>query len=98
MKSVSQNPKAWIKISGLGMCTADLQSWNPDELQPYIEFCLEHFGPERTVRGGDWPVVELCGGYSKSWQAYEEILSRSLSSKEMVRIFGENAVLFYGLT
>jgi len=97
MKSLSANPNVFIKISGLGMNTSDLNTWSANEIQPTIEYCLELFGTERAMMGGDWPVVELCGGYSKSWMAYNEILSRNLSSNELEFIHFRNANRFYKL-
>jgi predicted TIM-barrel fold metal-dependent hydrolase len=47
--------------------------------------------------GGDWPVSNLCGGYAKSWNAYEEILSKVLSDKELELIQSKNAIQFYKL-
>jgi len=97
MKELSKNPKIFIKISGLGMTTKNLSNWNPDEIQPFIEFGLEWFGTHRAMMGGDWPMVELCGGYTKSWQAYEQILSKNLSTSELDFIFYQNAIGFYKL-
>jgi L-fuconolactonase len=97
MKAASQNPNIYIKISGLGMCTADLQKWEASDIQPYVEFSLEHFGVERAMMGGDWPVVDLCGGYQKSWKAYKEILNSCISESEQKLVFKESAKKFYNL-
>lgn len=97
MKALASNPNVFVKISGLGMTVSDLNYWEYPEIQPYVEFCLENFGIERAMLGGDWPVSNLCGGYAKSWNAYEEILSKVLSDKELELIQSKNAIQFYKL-
>jgi L-fuconolactonase len=97
MKEAASNPKIHIKISGLGMTVNDLQTWNANEIQPYVEFGLEHFGIHRAMIGGDWPVVNLCGGYQKSIATYLEILQKNLSEKETDQILSKNAIRFYRL-
>jgi len=97
MKALSTNPNVYVKISGLGMTVQDLKNWNYSEIQPYMEYCLEHFGIERAMLGGDWPVSNLCGGYAKSWNAYHDVLSNILSTKELDMVQSQNAIQFYKL-
>jgi len=97
MKNLATNPNVFIKISGLGMACKDVNKWDYTEIQPYIDFSLEQFGIERAMMGGDWPVVELCGGYKKSWEAYTQILSKLVSDKDLELIYSKNAIHFYNL-
>ena len=97
MKALAGNPNVFIKISGLGMTVSDLNNWHYSEIQPYVEFGVENFGIERAMLGGDWPVSNLCGGYAKSWNAYNDILSNSVSTKELEMIQSKNAIQFYNL-
>jgi len=98
MKELSGNPNIVVKISGLGMSTSDLIQWKLSDIQPYVEFALEHFEVKRAMIGGDWPVVLLCGGYAKSWNMYHEILSKNLADKDLEQIYAKNAIGFYQLS
>lgn len=98
MKALASHPRICIKISGLGMCTADKGQWTVEELKPYLHTALELFGPERAFLGGDWPVVELCGGYKKSWKAYLGLLEAWLRPGEFERVRFRNGLRFYGLS
>lgn len=97
MKILSGNPNVFIKISGLGMATSDLVNWQEEEIFPYIEFALHHFGTHRAMLGGDWPVVRLCGGLTKSWKAYEQFINRYLLKEEQENIYWNNGHQFYSL-
>jgi L-fuconolactonase len=98
IKAASQNPNIYIKVSGLGMCTSDLENWKTSDSQPYVEFSLEHFGIDRAMLGGDWPVVDLCGGYEKSFSSYLEILKGCLSESGIQKIAAKNAIEIYALS
>lgn len=98
MKVLAENPNVYIKISGLGMATSDLENWREEELFPYLDFALHHFGTRRALLGGDWPVVKLCGGLTKSWRAYELFIGRYLSAEDQVGIYWHNGHQFYALS
>ncbi|MBM3998837.1 MAG: amidohydrolase [Planctomycetes bacterium] len=52
------------KISGI---VARAQAgWGPDDLAPIVNHCLDAFGPDRVVFGGDWPVC-LLGATLRAW-------------------------------
>jgi len=57
-------PNVWCKLSGL-LTEADHQRWRPEDLAPYITHALAVFGPERTLFGGDWPVLRLAASYQR---------------------------------
>mgnify|MGYP000149642968 CR=1 FL=1 len=67
IKTLSDLPNVFCKLSGLPT-EADWDYWTPEQLRPYIDHALTAFGPSRCLFGGDWPVVNLAGGYSR-WQA-----------------------------
>src|SRR3546814_13603139 len=54
---------------------ADWTNWTTADLRPYAAIVLEHFGPERLVFGGDWPVVTLASGYHRWVETARELLS-----------------------
>ena len=85
------------KISGLGTATGNLKGWQADDLKPYLEFVLEHFGAERCFCGGDWPVSLLAGTYTKTWAIYKQVLGALLDEKQLEAVFYQNAKNFYQL-
>ena len=67
-----------------------------DLIEPYSAYLLEHFGPERLMWGSDWPICLLFGDYTEIWGVFNEAVS-GLKEQDRKRIFGGNAVAFYGL-
>ena len=65
--ALSHMPGVTCKLSGLPT-EADWETWTPDQLRPYLDHALVAFGADRCLFGGDWPVVELAGGYSR-WRS-----------------------------
>jgi len=96
MKTASTNKNFFVKISGLGT-TSSRKDWSKENVQPYIEFALEHFGADRCFCGGDWPVSLLAGSYAHTWNVYKEVLNALLIENDRNKVYYENAVNFYGL-
>lgn len=83
------------KISGV-VTEADHAAWSVADLRPYVEHVIECFGFDRVLYGGDWPVVNLAGGYARWFDAITE-LTASCSDDELARLFAANARAFYRL-
>jgi L-fuconolactonase len=96
MKEASGNNNFYAKISGLGTTAKD-PSWIADDLKPYIEFVLEHFGVDRCFCGGDWPVSLLAGSYSKTWSIYKEVINSLVDPGSQEKIYYTNAFQFYDI-
>lgn len=98
MKEAAGNENFYAKISGLGTTTGRGKHWHTVDIEPYIEFALQHFGTERCFCGGDWPVSELAGSYSKTWSIYKEVINDLIKEKEgRENVFYTNAKNFYAL-
>lgn len=97
MKQVSQYPNVYAKISGLGTQVKKGNEWNAADIQPYIEFALRHFGVDRCVCGGDWPVALLASNYEKTMGVYREVLENILTPEDQAKVLHSNATLFYSL-
>lgn len=95
MKQMSDFDHVHVKLSGM-ITEANWETWKPADLKPYVDFCLEHFGPERLMYGSDWPVCLLAGAYAQVASALKEILSH-LSAEEQAAIYGHTASQFYKL-
>jgi L-fuconolactonase len=97
MKTAASHKNIYVKISGLGTCSKKGAGWTAGDIQPYIEFVLEHFGENRCCCGGDWPVSLLAGNYNNTWQQYVKVLSGALSDAALQKVLSTNAVSFYNL-
>jgi L-fuconolactonase len=95
MRAIAQHPNVLCKISGL-VTEADWQAWKKADFKPYLDVVFEAFGTERLMFGSDWPVCLLAAGYRQVKEIVEDHL-RGFSEDEKGKIFGENAIRFYGL-
>ncbi|MBL8132783.1 MAG: amidohydrolase family protein [Anaerolineae bacterium] len=62
--AAAQNPNVFAKISGLNTAVGKAD-WTADDILPAIDYAVEHFGAQRLMFGGDWPVAILAGDYAK---------------------------------
>jgi len=97
MKAAAAHKNFYVKISGLGTCAKKGHAWTAEDIQPYIEFVLEHFGENRCVCGGDWPVALLAGSYQQTWQQYLKALTNVLPDAAVQKVVYHNAISFYNL-
>jgi len=97
MKTAASHRNLYVKISGLGTAAKKGAAWTGEDIQPYIEFVLEHFGEHRCCCGGDWPVSTLAGSYQQTWQQYVKVLSKTLNDAALQKVLYTNAVTFYNL-
>jgi L-fuconolactonase len=88
-------PNVVCKISG-AVTEADHQSWQLEDLAPYVAHALAVFGEDRVVFGGDWPVVTLAAAYPR-WIATLDALTEGLSPAAKRKLWAENARRFYRL-
>lgn len=88
-------PNVFCKLSGM-ITEADWQRWSPADLRPYIDHALANFGPERLMRGSDWPVCTLAGSYGQVTAALDGAIA-ALTGAEQAAIRGGTARRFYGL-
>jgi L-fuconolactonase len=97
MKAAAGHKNIYVKISGLGTCSKKGAAWTADDIQPYVEFVLKHFGEDRCCCGGDWPVSLLAGSYHETWQQYLKVLSGLLNDAALEKVAHGNADTFYNL-
>ncbi len=83
------------KISGI-VAKAVPGNWTADDLAPIINHCIEVFGPERVMFGGDWPVCTKAATLAQ-WVAALKDVIRERPLAEQRRLLHDNAVQFYGL-
>ena len=95
-KPLATYPNIHCKLSGL-VTEANWNSWQPDDLRPFVDCALEFFGPERMMFGSDYPVCLLASSYDRGLDSFLEVL-QYLSDADREKIFSINATKFYRLT
>ncbi len=82
------------KISGI--VARAPKNWTADDLAPIVNHCLDAFGPDRVIFGGDWPVC-LLGASLRRWiDALAEIISNRPADQQR-KLWHDNAQRFYGV-
>ena len=96
MRAAASHENVMCKISGI-VATAKPKTWQPADLAPAINFCLDTFGSDRVFFGGDWPVCTAVATYRQWYDALTWIIrDRSLEFRR--KLLHDNAVRFYKLT
>ena len=94
MTALAARPNVFVKHSGLN--TASGEGWSASDWQPYVDHCLEQFGPQRMMLGSDWPVSLLNGDYRGVWAAQMDTLT-ALSAEDRAQVTWKTANSFYRL-
>ena len=106
IKDVASCPNVFMKIGGLGMPTrgfsypATDQPPNSQEIaavwRPYVEACIEAFGPRRCMFESNFPVDNVCCTYPVLWNVFKR-LGAAFSADEKVALFSGTAKRAYRL-
>jgi predicted TIM-barrel fold metal-dependent hydrolase len=67
-----------------------------DYWRPYIETCIESFGPSRCMFESNFPVEKMGIGYAAVWNAFKRIAAR-VSAEEKQALFSGTARRVYRL-
>jgi L-fuconolactonase len=95
IKALAERPNVVCKISGI-IARARPGDWTASDLAPTINHCLDSFGPDRVVFGGDWPVCTLGAPYT-AWVNALKMVIRNRSEEEQRKLLHDNAARFYGV-
>ena len=82
------------KISGI--IARAPEGWTADTLAPTVNHCLDSFGPDRVVFGGDWPVCNFGASLGEWVAALRQIVS-GRPEEDQAKLFADNAERLYGL-
>jgi predicted TIM-barrel fold metal-dependent hydrolase len=106
MYEVANCPNVYVKLGGLGMkligfafhendlppASQDLENaW-----RPYIETCIEAFGPQRSMFESNFPVDKGTCSYQVLWNAFKR-LAATYSADEKTALFSGTASKAYRL-
>ena len=94
MAALAEQPNVIVKISGI--VARAKPGWTAADLAPTINYCLDTFGPDRAVFGGDWPVCLYGSPYGQWAAAMREVIS-TRTEAEQQKVLHDNAMAFYGL-
>lgn len=95
MAALAAQPNVRVKLGGLAMHTL---GWGfeeradppgseelADTWRPYIDACIEMFGPERAMFESNFPVDKGMVSYSNCWNAFKRLAAdRSEAEKDML--------------
>lgn len=95
IQAIAANPNVSCKASGI-VTEADWANWRGEDFKAYLDVVFEAFGPDRIMFGSDWPVCLLAGKYKNVKMLLANYI-RDLPVEQKKKIFGLNAILFYGL-
>jgi L-fuconolactonase len=96
IKALADQDNIICKISGI-IARAPKGVAYVDALAPIVNHCLDSFGPDRVIFGGDWPVCLLGGSY-KDWVTTLRQIISSRPVSDQKKLLHENARKFYGLS
>lgn len=95
MQKLGELPNVYCKISGM-VTEADWENWKKEDFYIYLDIVLNSFGIDRLMYGSDWPVCLVAAEYEEQLDIIKTYFGE-LTLSEQDKIFGENAVRFYGL-
>ena len=94
MSELANQPNTVCKISGIVAHAP--KNWVAEQLAPIVNHCLDRFGSERVMFGGDWPVCLIGARYDQWVNGLKEIVSNR-PAQEQRKLFHDNAMRFYQL-
>ncbi|MEL6530241.1 MAG: amidohydrolase family protein [Pseudomonadota bacterium] len=104
IRELAQCENVMVKLGGLAMAFCALPEDGPaagsssEHLaglwRPYIETCIEAFGPQRAMFESNYPVDYWGADYQVLWNAFKR-LTQSASAEEKASLYAGNAARFY---
>ena len=106
IRTIGECENVTVKLGGLAMPFCQLPDRGPlpgigsQELaamwRPYIETCIEAFGPERAMFESNYPVDRWGASYAELWNAFKR-LTAGASADEKRALFAGTAARVYGI-
>ena len=107
IRKIAALPNTRVKLGGLGMKMIGFTFYeNPDPpssqdlekaWRPYIETCIEAFGPQRSMFESNFPVDKGTCSYQVLWNTFKRIAA-GYSPDEKTALFSGTAAKAYRLT
>jgi predicted TIM-barrel fold metal-dependent hydrolase len=106
IRGLAACPNVFVKVGGLGMRLGGFgfheQAEPPSSetlaatWRPYVETCIEAFGPSRSMFESNFPVDKGSYSYPVFWNACK-LLTKGASIEENADLFAQTATRFYRL-
>lgn len=106
IRAIGQCPNVSVKLGGLAMSFAGMPDHGPAAgvpsetlaamWRPYIETCIEAFGPGRAMFESNYPVDKWGASYADLWNAFKR-LTHGASGDEKRALYAGTAARVYGL-
>ena len=106
IQQLAQCPNVSVKLGGLAMSFAGMPDHGPEAglssevlaamWRPYIEVCIEAFGPARAMFESNYPVDKWGASYPVLWNAFKR-LTLGASADEKRELYAGTAARFYGM-
>jgi len=106
IRELAKSPKVVVKLGGLAMAFCNFPSFLAEprvpseqlakEWGPYIETCIEAFGPDRCMFESNFPVDMGSCTYAVLWNAFKR-LAAGASADEKTALFSGTAKRIYRL-
>ena len=107
IRTLATCPNVVVKLGGLAMPFAGFASFNASprassedlaqEWKPYVDACIEAFGPARCMFESNFPVDSLTCSYATLWNVFKW-LAASYSRDEKTALFSGTAARVYRLS
>ena len=94
IEALAKQPNVIGKISGVAASLP--KGGDASDLAPAVNHCLDTFGPDRVVFGGDWPVC-LLGVPLKRWVEFLTQIIAPRPAAEKEKLWSANALKHYAL-
>ena len=106
IKALGECPNVTVKLGGLAMSFAGMPDHGPEAglssetlaamWRPYIETCIDAFGPTRAMFESNYPVDKWGASYATLWNALKR-LAAGHSATEKAALFAGTAARVYGI-
>ncbi|HEX4343792.1 MAG TPA: amidohydrolase [Verrucomicrobiae bacterium] len=93
IRELAKFPNLACKISGV-VVYCDPHHVTTAAIRPYVEHCIECFGWDRVMFGGDWPVCNITSSLGKWVEILKEIVAKE-SPANQEKLFSKNAERIY---
>ncbi len=103
---LAQCPNASVKLGGLAMVVTGFEFHKQNEpptsgdllaaWRPYLDTCIEAFGPSRCMFESNFPVDKAMCSYTAMWNAYKRAVA-SHSAADKAAMFHDTAARIYRL-
>ena len=102
--AVAQCPNVVVKLGGIGMPRTGFD-WHErskpigseelaESMAPFMDYCIEQFGPDRSMFESNFPVDKVSFSYNVMYNAFKR-LSKGYSATERAAMFHDTAARVY---